>query len=56
MASTLPYISREELDELEKELRDTKPGWSPDIDALQITILLDLIAAFREGKFPAGGS
>jgi hypothetical protein len=49
MVSTLPYISREEMDELENELRTTKPGWSPDIDAFQIRILLDLIAAFRNG-------
>jgi hypothetical protein len=50
MTSTLPYISREELDELENELRITKDGYAPDIDALQRTILLDLIAAFRQGR------
>jgi hypothetical protein len=50
VASTLPYISREELDELEQELRATKEGYSPDIDALQCTILLDLILAFRQGQ------
>jgi hypothetical protein len=50
MASTLPYITREDLDELEHELRITKEGYSPDIDALQCTVLLDLIAAFRQGQ------
>lgn len=60
MASTLPYISREELDELEQELRDTKDGYSPDLDAFQRTILLDLILAFRQGQIvgcapPAAG-
>jgi hypothetical protein len=50
VASTLPYINREELDELEQELRSTKPGYSPDLDAFQCTILLDLILAFRQGQ------
>jgi hypothetical protein len=50
MASTLPFISREELDELEQELRSTKPGYSPDIGAFEIAILLDLITAFRQGN------
>lgn len=50
MASTLPYVSREDLDDLERELRATKPGWSPDIGALEIAILLDLILAFRQGQ------
>jgi hypothetical protein len=50
MASTLPYITCEELGELENELRITKDGYAPDIDALQRTILLDLISAFRQGQ------
>lgn len=43
MASTLPFVSAEEWQDILTELETTKDGYAPDIDALQRAVLVDLV-------------
>ena len=47
-SSLLMYVCEEEWDEIAVTLaRDSKSGHSPDLDAMQCSVLMDLIAFYR---------